>query len=138
MRGYLRSFLRHAAGTPRLWGLHNYQDVNRVTSLDTRNMLATVKGEVWLTETGALVKLGNSPQFGYSEARAASRTRWMFRLADRYSSQRRGLRSRITRLFVYKWFGEPPDARFDAGLMNADGSPRAAFYVFQQLAPSHR
>ena len=35
MRAYLRAFLRRAPGRPRLWGLHNYQDVNRRTSADT-------------------------------------------------------------------------------------------------------
>ena len=138
MRGYLRAFLRLAPGRPRLWGLHNYQDVNRVTSGDTRDMLSLVPGEVWLTETGAIVKLGNSRQFAYSEARAANRTRWMFRLAGRFDTRRRGLRSRLTRLYVYKWFGEPPGARFDAGLVNPDGTPRPAFFVVRRYAPSHR
>jgi putative glycosyl hydrolase len=138
MRGYVRSFLRQARGRPRLWGLHNYQDVNRVTSADTRAMLETVPGEVWLTETGAIVKLGNSRQFRYSESRAASRTRWMFKLVDRFDSERRGLRSKLARLYVYKWFGEAPGARFDAGLVNLDGSPRAAFFVFRRFAVSRR
>jgi hypothetical protein len=101
-------------------------------------MLATVPGEVWLTETGAIVKLGNSRQFAYSEERAASRTRWMFRLAGRFDMPRRRLRSRLTRLYVYKWFGEPPGARFDAGLVNLDGTPRLAFYVVRRYARSHR
>src|SRR4051812_20935480 len=89
MRGYLRAFLRRAPGRPRLWGLHNYQDVNRLTAGDTREMLETVPGEVWLTETGAMVSLG--AQFPYSEARAASRTRWLFFLAGRFGVRRRGL-----------------------------------------------
>jgi hypothetical protein len=127
MRRYLRSFLRRAPGRPRLWGLHNYQDVNRRTSGDTRLMLATVPGQVWLTETGGIVKFGSSGQWPYSEARAANRTRWMFRLADRYDARRRGTRSRIARVFVYKWFGG--GANFDAGLVNEDGTPRLAYRV---------
>ena len=58
MSRYLRSFLRKAKGSPRLWGLHNYQDVNYRTSADTRRMLALVPGEVWLTETGGIAKFG--------------------------------------------------------------------------------
>ena len=38
---YLRAFRRLAPGRPRLWGLHNYQDVNRGTAGDTRRMLRT-------------------------------------------------------------------------------------------------
>ena len=77
-----------------------------------------------------------SRQFRYSEARAANRTRWMFRLADRYDTRRRGMRSKVTRLFVYRWFGEPPGAHFDAGLVNPDGSPRLAYSVFRRFAGS--
>jgi hypothetical protein len=137
-RCYLRAFLRRAPGRPRLWGLHNYQDVNNRTSLDTRRMLETVPGKVWMTETNGIVKFGDSRQWRYSEARAARRTRWMFRLADRYDSRHRGMRSRITRLFIYQWFGAPPGARFDAGLVDPDGTPRAAYFVLQKHAPAHR
>jgi hypothetical protein len=130
MRPYLRAFLRRAPGRPRLWGLHNYQDVNRRTSADTRLMLATVPGRVWLTETGGIVKFGDSRQWRYSEARAANRTRWMFKLARQFNTRRRGTRSRITRLFVYKWLGG--GGRFDAGLVNEDGTPRLAYYVVRR------
>jgi hypothetical protein len=136
MRGYLRSFMRKAKGSPRLWGLHNYQDVNRRTYADTRVMLDTVPGEVWLTETGGLVKF--LPSFKRSFKRAKNRTQWMFKLANRYDTRQPGMRSKITRLFVYKWYGEERSARFDAGLMNPDGSPRKAFSVFRKYARRHR
>ena len=135
MAGYLRSFLRKAKGSPRLWGLHNYQDVNYKTSKDTRRMLALVPGEVWLTETGGITKFG---RLKYSPSRAANRTKWMFKLANRYDSRQRGLRSKITQLYVYRWFGEGRSARFDAGLVNQDGSPRKAYNVFAKTAKKHR
>ena len=136
MHRYLRSFLRRAPGRPRLWGLHNYQDVNDRTSADTRRMLRTVPGEVWLTETNGIVKFGDSPQFRYSEARAARCTRWMFRLADRYDTRRRHMRSRIARVFVYRWFGAPSGARFDAGIVDVDGRPRPAYFIVRRHARS--
>jgi hypothetical protein len=135
MGRYLRSFLRKAKGKPRLWGLHNYQDVNRRTSADTRLMLSMVPGQVWLTETGGIVKFES---FRYSPKRAANRTKWMLKLANRYDSRQRGLRSKITQLLVYRWFGEPRAARFDAGLVNANGSPRPAYRVFAKAAKTHR
>jgi hypothetical protein len=140
MRSYLRGFLRRAKGSPRLWGLHNYQDVNRHTQADTRLMLDTVPGEVWLTETGGLVKFAGVRRFAkYSESRANKATKWMFTLANRYDSRRAGMRSKITRLFVYKWFGEASrSARFDAGLVNADGSPRRHYATFRRNAVRHR
>ena len=136
MRRYLQSFLRKAKGKPRLWGLHNYQDVNRRTSADTRLMLSMVPGQVWLTETGGIVKFQG---FRYSPKRAANRTKWMLKLANRYDSRQRGLRSKVTQLLVYRWFGEPTRAaRFDAGLVNANGSPRPAYRVFAKAAKTHR
>src|SRR4029453_2700469 len=104
MARYLRSFLRRAKGSPRLWGLHNYQDVNYRTSTDTRRMLATVRGEVWLAESGGLVRFAGSRLRKYSPQRAAARTKYMFRLARTYSHRRAGLRAKITQLYVYTWF----------------------------------
>ena len=33
---------------------------------------------------------------------------------------------RVKRIYIYRWFGEPRNARFDAGLVNPDGSERPA------------
>jgi hypothetical protein len=139
MERYLRSFMKKAKGSPRLWGLHNYGDVNRKRTKYTVQMLDTVPGEVWLTETGGQVRFAGVKKFNrYNEARARSATKWMFKIANRYDSRRRGLRSKLTRLFVYKWFGEARGARFDAGLVDPDGSPRKAFSVFRKNARRHR
>jgi hypothetical protein len=136
MRSYLRRFMRRAKGHPRLWGLHNYQDVNRHTSADTRRMLRTVPGSVWLTETGGIVQM--LPAFTRSSERASRRTSWLFKLAGRYDQRRRGLRSKIARVYAYSFFGATPAERFDAGLVNPDGSPRPAYAVFQEYTRLHR
>jgi hypothetical protein len=138
LRSYLRGFLRRAKGSPKLWGLHNYQDVNYKTSKDTRRMLATVRGEVWLTETGGIVRFAGSRLRKYSPKRAADRTEYMFKLANKYTRRRAGMRSKITQLFVYTWFGEPRGERFDAGLVNPDGTPRRAFSVVRKGVKRHR
>src|SRR4051812_42877868 len=135
---YLRAFMPRAKGHPRLWGLHNYQDVNYKTATDTRKMLSTAPGEVWLTETGGIVRFAGSRLRKYSPKRAADRTKYMFKLASRYQSKRAGMRSKITQLYVYTWFGEPRGARFDAGLVNPNGSPRKAFSVVRKNAKAHR
>jgi Glycosyl hydrolase catalytic core len=138
MHRYLRTFLRYAPGRPRLWGLHNYQDVNNRTEADTRTMLETVPGEVWMTETGGVVSFGASRHWPYSLSRAALRTRWMFRLAERYDSKRRGMRSKISGVYVYNWFGTPLGSPFDAGLVDSDGIPRPAYYVVKKYARKQR
>jgi hypothetical protein len=122
MTRYVRAFKRHARGRPRLWGLHNYGDTNRYRRSGTRAMLRTVRGSIWLTETGGIVKFANV--FRYSERRAARATSYMFRLARSYR--------RIKRLYIYSWWGERRGARFDAGLVDPDGSPRRAYRVVKR------
>ena len=122
VKSYLRRFLRASKGAGRIWGLHNYKDVNRRQSKGVKNVLSVVKGKVWLTETGGIVKFGKD--FPRSPKRAASRTKYMFRLA-------RGYR-RVQRIYVYRYYGEPRSARFDAGLVNPNGSARPAYKQFRK------
>ncbi len=126
---YAKKFKKRAHHKVRIWGMHNYSDVNRSRSTQTRKFLRKVKGQVWLTETGGIVNF--RPQFPYSTRRAAKRTRYMFKLADRYSRKRKHMKSRITRLYDYSWQGEEKGARFDAGLVGPDGTPRKGYKVFK-------
>jgi hypothetical protein len=128
VRTWLRSFIRHSKNKGRRWGLHNYKDVNRRQSKGIRNVLKTVPGEVWLTETGGITTFTSSG-FKTSSSRAASATKYMFQLADRFTKRKKGYKSKITRIYVYRWWGEP-NGSFDSGLVNPDGSPRPAFEQF--------
>ena len=106
---------------PQLWGLHNYSDTNSFQSSRTRAVLAAVPGDLWLTETGGVVKFGTALTnvHGSGLRRAARALEYMFHLA--YISPR------ITRLYIYAWSGAGPRARFDAGLMDAHGHPRQGY-----------
>jgi hypothetical protein len=108
---YIKAFQRYTRKAPnRLWGVHNYSDTNRFTSFKTRAILGAVKGQVWLTETGGLVKFGKS--FPYNPRRAAKALTYMFKLARN---------KRIARLYIYQWTGAKRSENFDAGLVSADG-----------------
>jgi hypothetical protein len=126
MERWLAEFRRYAR-SPRLWGLHNYLDTNprkgRRKSDGTVRLLKAVRGQVWLTETGGLVRFklpDGRTLFPYNISRANKAVRRMFSLAKRY-------RSRIKRLYIYNWFGQPRSQRFDAGLVNPSGTPRPAY-----------
>ena len=120
---YIRSFQRYTRKAPnKVWGVHNYSDTNRFTSSKTKAILRAVKGEVWLTETGGLVKFGKG--FPRSETRAAKALRFMFKLAAN---------RRIKRLYIYQWTGDKPSALFDAGLVSPDGkTPRKGYAVVKK------
>jgi hypothetical protein len=126
---YLKRFLHFSHRKGRIWGLHNYKDVNRHRSTGLKAVLKVAPGQVWLTETGGIVTF--KPSFKTSFSRSAKATKYMFSLAKKYNKRRHGNRSKVTRLYVYRWFGEPKGARFDAGLVGPDGKARKAFKVFK-------
>ena len=141
---YIRSFYARLSRTWRtrlkVVGIHNYSDVNRNRSRGTAKIINTVRrynrrAKFWFTETGALASFGRS--FRYSESRQASRIRNMFTYASRYRS--RG----VERVYSYNFFGIETGpgcggtCRFDAGLVNPDGTPRPVFDVLRSRIASY-
>ncbi|MEA2149677.1 MAG: hypothetical protein QOD69_1507 [Solirubrobacteraceae bacterium] len=129
MRAYLREFPRDRR--PRLWGLHNYVDVNSSSSWGTRTMRRLAPGEIWFTETGAIVRRAAPTATGRADrrlairagggARAVQATRRVFRLA--------ATSPRITRVYIYHWKAKHRGT-WDSALVAADGTPRPSFDVF--------
>jgi hypothetical protein len=125
MESWLRVFKRYAK-KPRIWGLHNYRDTNlrkgQVTG-GTKRLVKAVRGQIWLTETGGIVKFklpGGKTLFKASESRANKAVQRMFRLAKKY-------RSRVKRLYIYNWKQPLRSNRFDAGLVRRSGKARPAY-----------
>ncbi len=122
---FKREISRLETVMPKIWGLHNYSDVNRLESWRTRDIVkAFGGGQVWLTETGGLVQF--APYFpnvhGSGLTRAARVLKYMFALA--------GALPQIKRLYVYDWTkGTAANTKFDAGLTNATEQPRAGYVV---------
>jgi hypothetical protein len=124
---YIHKFQHDVRGyLPKIWGLHNYSDTNRFRSTGTRAVLAAVRGQLWLTETGGVVHFGSEfpNRRGAGLKRAQRALAYMFKLA---ASNRR-----ITRLYVFDWYGGAKSARFDAGLMSPSGRPRPGYAVVRR------
>jgi hypothetical protein len=108
---------------PKIWGLHNYSDINRLQSFRTRELSRALGGQVWLTETGGIVQFGGAfpNRNGSGLKRAAKVLGYMFNVA---ASQ-----SRIKRLYIYDWTGGNARTRFDAGLTDNHHVPRPGYVV---------
>jgi hypothetical protein len=108
---------------PKIWGLHNYSDINRLQSFRTRELSRALGGQVWLTETGGIVQFGGAfpNRNGSGLRRAAKVLGYMFNVA---ASQ-----SRIKRLYIYDWTGGNARTRFDAGLTDSHHVPRPGYVV---------
>jgi hypothetical protein len=120
---FKREISRLETVMPTIWGLHNYSDVNRLEGWRTRDLVKALGGQVWLTETGGLVKF--VPSFpnnhGSGLTRAAKVLKYMFSLTSALPQ--------IKRLYVYAWTGGTSSTRFDAGLMNVHEQPRPGYVV---------
>jgi hypothetical protein len=106
---------------PKIWGLHNYSDINRLQSFRTRELVRALGGQTWLTETGGIVKFGGAfpNKNGSGLRRAAKVLGYMFNVAAAHA--------KITRLYIYDWTGGTASTRFDAGLTDAHHTPRPGY-----------
>ena len=136
---WLSQFMRAVRGPrPRLWGLHNYVDVNRhhrIAFSATAKVLTTVPGQVWLTETGGVVQSAN---LSFSPQRAAGAIHYLFQIADAF-------RGRIARIYVYNWRGvvTARTARrhrrlWDSGITDPGGRARPSYFALRQELQRHR
>jgi hypothetical protein len=118
---WFRQYRSHLRGRPRLWSIHNYVDVNRRRSWRrtvTSKLLRRTRGELWLTETGGVVR---SRRNRHDEGRAADATRRMFALARRSP--------RIRRVYAYQWQAGCGRDGWDSAWFRSDGSARPAYQV---------
>jgi hypothetical protein len=113
---------RRYAKSPRIWGLHNYWDVNHAQDSAIAQLRAATghRGQIWLTETAGVVRFAH--RYPYDERRAAAATRWALFIA---------VRDHVARVYLYNWSGSPLGSRWDSGLIAANGRPRPALNVVQ-------
>ena len=111
---WIKRFKRHAPGA-RLWGLHNYKDANDRRGT-TRVLLRAVRGKIWLTETGGILRLKPAKQ-----ARAVTRA---YRLAR--------ANRRVQRVYYYEWKKQPKN-RWDSAFLNANGTQRPAYRALKRI-----
>jgi hypothetical protein len=127
MLPWIATFKRHAR-SPRIWGLHSYGDANRFRALSatsTRQLLRAVKGELWLTETGGIVRFSSRYRGGKrGEARAARAVKRTFAIAR--SS------SRVKRVYLYHWNADPKFVTWDSAFVAANGRARPSLDVLRK------
>jgi hypothetical protein len=124
MVSWVRSFKRAAHQEPRYWGLHNYIDANRARTTGTRRMLKAVKGQVWFTETGGIVRRTNPHKVTFPESakHAATATRFLF-------TKLVPLSRRVTRVYIYHWNADVAPTTWDSALIGPTGRVRPAYKV---------
>ena len=121
----LADFKKAHVAVPKVWGIHNYEDVNYFHSTNTVKMLNLLPGQIWMTETGGIASFETGALkvlLPYNLTRQENATKWMMKLALRYPK-------RIARLYIYNLLSPAPPVvnRFDSALLGPDGLPRPAY-----------
>jgi hypothetical protein len=111
---YLRTYKKKVRGA-RIWAVHNYKDATRKRG-GTADFLRTVRGQVWLTETGGLRNRGGLK----GQAKAVKR---IFKLAK--SSRR------IKRIYFYQWLFDR-GSHWDSAFIDRHGKRRPAYFALRK------
>ena len=126
---WARDFRSALGYTPKLWGVHNYVEANRFKQLRLRRFLkAMPTSNVWLTETGGLVRRDNASTTDIPEGprHAGEVTRYIF---DRILPNN----PQIKRVYIYHWNAGPANVTWDSGLINPSGGERSALFVLARV-----
>jgi hypothetical protein len=125
MVAWIKRFKRHAK-SPRIWGIHNYKDANDAAGT-TRALLRAVRGQVWLTETGGILRLkpadGSRGGRKHTKAQQARAVKRVYKIAK--SSRR------ITRVYFYEW-AKKKGNRWDSAFVETNGSLRPSYHALRR------
>jgi hypothetical protein len=125
MLPWINKFKRYAPSA-RIWGVHNYKDANDATG-STKQLLRAVKGQVWLTETGGILRLkpadGSRGGRKHTKSHQAKAVKRVYTIAK--SSRR------ITRVYFYEW-AKKKGNRWDSAFVEANGKRRPSYVALKR------
>jgi hypothetical protein len=125
MLAWVNKFKKHAPGA-RIWGVHNYKDANDASGT-TRTLLRAVKGQVWLTETGGILRLkpsdGSRGGRKHTKSEQAKAVKRVYKIAK--SSRR------ITRVYFYEW-AKKKGNRWDSAFLERNGKLRPSYHALKR------
>ena len=127
MLRWARQFRHYAKVEPRHWGLHNYIEANRFKSTRLQSLLKRVKGEVWLTEVGGLVKRRTKKR--YTVKAIPESPEHARRVTDFIFDELLPVNRRIKRVYLYHWNSVSELDSWDSALIGPDGERRPAYWV---------
>jgi hypothetical protein len=127
---WIKTYRKALGHRPKVWNLHNYNDVHWKSNSTPKMLKLMDKSPVWITETGGIsrhdpARLKGTRHFRtYNPAKAAVYERRAFAIANKY-------RNRVRRIYHYHWLAAVPSIfnDWDSALINPNGKPRAGYYV---------
>jgi hypothetical protein len=122
---WVKKFKKHAPSA-RIWGIHNYKDANDARGT-TKLLLKAVKGQVWLTETGGILRL--KPSDGSRGGRKSTKSQ-QARAVKRVYKIAKSSR-RIARVYFYEW-AKKKGNRWDSAFVETNGRLRPSYHALKR------
>ncbi len=115
--GWARRFVKAAGRAPKVWGLHNYVGMNRLSTRSTLKLMKAVPGKFWLTETGGIVRRNNGSKIVLPTGvpHAAEVTKFIL------GPMLKAGGSRIERVYLYNW---TPGPTWDSAFVGPNNETR--------------
>lgn len=135
MESWIAKYKRSLTVKPKIWSIHNYHDANARTSRGVARLMRVTTGQIWMTETGGVVKMRVSDgrkvtRRNYGTTKAAAATKYVLDLSR--------LSRRITRIYLYHWSAPRIFTTWDSALMDARQRPRPAYKTLRSWLASAR
>ncbi|MBJ7472903.1 MAG: hypothetical protein JHD16_16470, partial [Solirubrobacteraceae bacterium] len=117
-KNFIPAFKKLTKGKVKIWAIHVYGDQNRLSDTGLKSLTKQLPGRLWVTETAAWVKFGDSAKWKYDEARAAKVIDYIFKSAKK--------NKKVDKFIFWQWRGDanPQTTRWDSGVLNFDGTER--------------
>ncbi|HEY5261631.1 MAG TPA: hypothetical protein VIJ33_05925 [Solirubrobacteraceae bacterium] len=128
---WAREFMRYAGRQPEYWGLHNYVSANELSTNSVRALLHAVRGYIWLTETGGILRFPHYglPRFPLTPQHEAQ--------VDSFLLNKLGsISHRIQRIYLYEWRALRKHANWDSAVIGTNNRPRPAYDVLADTLDS--
>jgi hypothetical protein len=125
MSTWVSKFDRALGYQPEYWGLNDYEDANHLVTTQTRELLALVRGRIWLAETGGIVNRHNgtkNPGFPQNANHAAKVDNYILHTIA-------SLSPRIQRIYLYEWDAKTRLDSWDTALISYNNLPRPGYTV---------
>jgi hypothetical protein len=122
---WVKKFKKFARGA-RIWGIHNYKDANDATNT-TKQLLKAVKGQIWLTETGGILRL--KPSDGSRGGRKHTKTEQAKAVKRVYKIAKSS--RRIARVYFYEW-AKKKGNRWDSAFVEGNGALRPSYHALKR------
>jgi len=122
INAWAKRFIKAAGRPPRVWGLHNYVGMNRMSTRSTLALMKAVPGRIWLTETGGIISRNNGSKITLPTGVPHAAEVTKFILGPMLKAGGR----RIERVYLYNWATGPVVTSWDSAFIGPDDKARPA------------